>query len=103
MEIIHVNSDTFENEVLNSEKPVIVDFWATWCGPCAMLAPILEEIAAERNDIKVAKIDVDEYPGLAMQFGVNSIPAVMLFKGGSIAASSVGYRPKAALLGALGL
>ncbi len=103
MAIIHVSTQSFENEVINSTKPVLVDFWATWCGPCQMLAPVLEEIAAERTDIVVAKVDVDDNPQLAMNFGINSIPAVLLFKDGKVAAKAIGFRPKAALLDALGL
>ena len=103
MSVIHVTEQTFKAEVLDSTKPVIVDFWATWCGPCMMLAPVLEEIAAEHPELVVAKVDVDENPQLAMAFGISSIPAVMLFKDGKIAGVSVGFRPKESLLAALGI
>lgn len=103
MSVIHVTEQTFKADVLDSEKPVIVDFWATWCGPCMMLAPVLEEIAAEHPELVVAKVDVDENPQLAMAFGISSIPAVMLFKDGKIAGASIGYRPKASLLATLGI
>ena len=92
-----VNSENFEQEVLKSEKPVLVDFWAEWCGPCKMLSPVVEELAAEHPEIAVAKVNVDECPDLAMGFRISAIPALMLFKGGKVAAQSVGFQPKAAL------
>ena len=101
MALIHVTNDTFRREVLESEKPVLVDFWATWCGPCKMLAPVLEEIAAERPDVTVAKINVDEDPTLAAQFGVDAIPTVLLFRDGKVTGTSVGFCQKEKLLAML--
>ncbi len=103
MSVIHVTEQTFKAQILDSDKPVIVDFWATWCGPCMMLAPVLEEIAAEHPEWVVAKVDVDENPQLAAAFGISSIPAVMLIKDGKLAGACVGYRPKESLLASLGL
>ena len=94
MSVIHINKSNFQNEVLNSEKPVLLDFWAPWCGPCRMVSPIVDEIAAERSDIKVGKINVDEQMELAMRFQVSSIPMLVVFKDGKAVAKSVGYRPK---------
>ena len=88
-------TEDFEEKVLNSKKPVLVDFWASWCGPCRMIAPIVEQIASEREDIVVGKINVDEEMELAIQFGVSSIPTLIVMKGGAVAATAVGYRPKA--------
>lgn len=98
---LKLTKDNFVREVLQSGKPVLVDFWAPWCGPCRMLMPVLEEIAKERSDIKVGKVNVDEEPELAMQFRVASIPTLLLFKGGKLVSSSVGYRPKAQILSML--
>ena len=98
---IEITKETFESEVLKSDKPVIVDFWATWCGPCQMLGPIIAEIAEEHPEIKVCKVNVDEEEELAQQFGVMSIPFVATFIGGQLHKSSVGVQPKEALLSLL--
>ena len=91
----------FKSEVLHSDKPVLLDFWAPWCGPCRMVLPIVEEIAKERQDIKVGKINVDEQPELAAQFGVMSIPTLVVIKDGKIVNQATGARPKAAILAML--
>ncbi len=101
MSVITLTKDNFETEVLLSNQPVLVDFWASWCGPCRMLSPIVDEIAAERTDIKVGKINVDEQPELASQFGVMSIPTLMVFRDGAAAGTSVGVVPKAKILSML--
>lgn len=94
MSVINITNENFEAEVMNSEKPVLLDFWATWCGPCKMIAPIVHEIADERDDIKVGKINVDEEMRLAMRFGIQSIPTLVLMKGGKAVAQSIGYQSK---------
>ena len=101
MSVIHISKNNFQNEVLNSEKPVLLDFWAPWCGPCRMVSPIVDEIAAERGDIKVGKINVDEQPELAGRFGVMSIPTLVVMKDGKITHQAVGARPKAQILAML--
>ena len=101
MSVININKNNFQNEVLNSEKPVLLDFWAPWCGPCRMVTPIVDEIAAERGDIKVGKDNVDEQPELAAQFGVMSIPTLVVMKGGKVANQMVGARPKSQILAML--
>ena len=99
MDIIHIESvEQFENEVLKSQIPVLVDFFATWCGPCKMIAPTLEEIAAEREDVKIVKIDVDQVQELAIRYQVMSIPTLILFKDGNPGAPALGARPKQAIL-----
>jgi thioredoxin 1 len=95
---IKITNDNFESEVIKSEKPVLVDFFATWCGPCAVLAPIISEIADERSDIKVGKVDVDEAPDLANQFGVQNIPTLVYFKDGKVVNKLIGYNPKKRIL-----
>ena len=98
MSVINISKDNFAGEVLRSDRPVLLDFWAPWCGPCRMVGPILEDIAQERNDIKVGKVNVDEQPELAGQFGVMSIPALVVMKEGKITNQSVGARPKEQIL-----
>jgi len=99
-----VTEQSFEEEVLKSEKPVIVDFWAEWCGPCHAVAPVLARIVDERNgDLKLVKVNIDEQPELAQRFGVQSIPTMILFKDGQPAAAAIGAQPKPALERALGL
>lgn len=101
MSAININKNNFQNEVLNSEKPVLLDFWASWCGPCRMVSPIVDEIAAERGDIKVGKVNVDEERELAAQFGVMSIPTLVVIKGGRVVNQMVGARPKSQILAML--
>ena len=97
MSIVHITKENFQS-VTASPKPVLIDFWAVWCGPCKMIAPIVEEIAESRDDIVVGKIDVDQEMELAMRFGITSIPTLILLKNGEVAATMVGYRPKADIL-----
>ena len=101
MSAMNINQANFQQEVLNSDKPVLLDFWAPWCGPCRMVVPIVEEIALERSDIKVGKINVDEEPELAAQFGVMSIPTLVVMRDGKVVNQSAGARPKHAILSML--
>ncbi len=101
MNIVKITQSNFESEVLNSTQPVLLDFWASWCGPCRMLAPVLEEVAEERPDVKIGKVNVDEEEYLASQFGISSIPALIVVKDGGIIVESVGYKPKAQVLALL--
>ena len=102
MAAIELTTENFEQEVLQADKPVLVDFWASWCGPCKMLSPVIDEIAGERDDIKVGKVNVDEQPELAQKYGVMSIPTVLVIKGGAEVNKSVGAVPKKALLDLIG-
>ena len=103
MEILHITKDNFNELVIQSPKPVLLDFWAPWCGPCRMVAPIVEEIAQENESIVVGKINVDEDGALASQFGIVSIPTLILMENGQPVKTLVGFRPKADLLKQLGL
>lgn len=98
MSAININQANFQNEVIDSDRPVLLDFWAPWCGPCRMVVPIVEEIAAERSDIKVGKVNVDEQPELARQFGVMSIPTLVVMRDGKIVRQAVGAQPKPQIL-----
>jgi len=101
MSAIHINKQNFDTEVMNSDKPVLLDFWASWCGPCRMVLPIVEEIAAERTDVKVGKINVDEQPELASRFSVMSIPTLVVMKDGKVVRQASGARPKSQILAML--
>ena len=101
MKAIDIHKNNFEQEVMNSDKKVLLDFWAPWCGPCRMVVPIVEEIAAERPDIKVGKINVDEQLELASQFGIMSIPTLVVMENGQVISKSTGARPKNAILNML--
>ena len=101
MSAININKNNFQSEVMNSDKPVLLDFWAPWCAPCRLVVPIVEEIAQERSDIKVGKVNVDEQPELASRFGVMSIPTLVVMKDGKIVNQAMGARPKNAILGML--
>lgn len=98
MNTIKITSDNFEQEVINSNKPVLLDFWASWCGPCRMISPIVDEIAGEVTDAKVGKINIDEQPELASAFGIMSIPTLAVIKNGKVINKMVGVRPKASIL-----
>ena len=102
MAVVTITKENFEQEVLQSAKPVLLDFWASWCGPCRMLSPVVDEVAEERTDVKVGKVNVDEQPVLAGQFGVMSIPTLLVFEQGKLVRQAVGARPKASVLDLLG-
>ena len=101
MSVQTITTENFDELVLRSGKPVLVDFWAPWCGPCRMVSPLVDEIAEERADISVGKVNVDEQPELAMKFGVMSIPTLLVFKDGELANKAIGARPKDELLALL--
>ncbi len=98
MAVVHLNKDNFKTEVLDSKEPVLVDFWATWCGPCQMLGPVIEEVAGEVTDVKICKLDVDENQELAKEYRVMSIPTLLVFKDGQIVKREVGAKPKDEIL-----
>ena len=102
MAVVTITKENFEQEVLQSTKPVLLDFWASWCGPCRMLSPTVDEVAEERTDVKVGKVNVDEQPELAGEFGVMSIPTLLVFEQGKLVRQAVGARPKASVLELLG-
>ena len=102
MAVVTITEENFEQEVLQSTKPVLLDFWASWCGPCRMLSPVVDEVAEERTDVKVGKVNVDEQPELAGEFGVMSIPTLLVFEQGKLVRQAVGARPKASVLELLG-
>ena len=98
MKVLHINKDNFHKEVLNSDRPVLLDFFASWCGPCRMVGPILDEIAEEREDIKVCKVDIDEQPELASRYRIMSVPTLMVLKNGQVMEQSIGAKPKHQIL-----
>lgn len=102
MAVITITKENFEQEVLHSTQPVLLDFWASWCGPCRMLSPVVDEVAEERTDVRVGKVNVDEEPELAGEFGVMSIPTLLVFENGKLVRQAVGARPKASVLELLG-
>lgn len=101
MAVIEITQDNFEQEVLKSDKPVLLDFWAVWCGPCSMLSPVVEEIASEHPEVKVGKVNTDKEMGLARQFGISAIPALFVFKNGEVANKAVGAMSKEQVLALL--
>ena len=98
MSVLTITKNNFQEEVLNSDKPVLLDFWATWCGPCRIMGPVVDEIAEERKDVKVGKVNVDDESELASAFGIMSVPTLVVMKGGKVVDSSVGVRPKGDIL-----
>lgn len=98
MPVLHITKDNYEQEVVQSEKPVLIDFWASWCMPCRMVSPVIDEIAEEREDLKVCKINVDEEPSLAAIFGIMSIPTLVVMKNGEVVNKALGARPKQQIL-----
>ena len=102
MAVVKLTAENFEKEVLQSEKPVLVDFYADWCGPCQMMGPVVEEISNEVNDAKVCKINIDEQMSIAQKYGVMSIPTIIVFKNGDVADKKMGAMPKSAVLSMLG-
>ena len=103
MAVLEVNGESFEKEVLQSEKPVVLDLFATWCGPCKMLRPVLEELSEEHNEVKFVSVDVDEESEIAMKYGVSSIPCLVFLKNGEEVDRSVGFRPKDAIEDVIGM
>lgn len=101
MSVVVITKENFEEEVLKASQPVLVDFWASWCGPCRMVSPIVDQIAEERPDVKVCKVNIDEQPELASRYQVMSIPTLLVLRGGEIVQSAVGARSKSAILGML--
>ena len=101
MSVLHINRESFEKIIAQDGKTVLVDFWATWCGPCRMIAPVLEEVAKERPDVTVCKVDVDEERELALKYGVSSIPTLLVFRDGKVVNQSIGAMPKERILAML--
>lgn len=101
MSVLHINRESFEKIIAQDGKTVLVDFWATWCGPCRMIAPVLEEVAKERPDVTVCKVDVDEERDLALEYGVSSIPTLLVFRDGKVVNQSIGAIPKERILAML--